>query len=42
MEPAKKDFLELSNIGPAPIVEIPDARLRPSRETLDSIMESVK
>jgi 2-oxoglutarate/2-oxoacid ferredoxin oxidoreductase subunit beta len=42
VEPAKKDFLTLSNVGPKPIVEIPDARLRPPKETLEAIMESLK
>jgi 2-oxoglutarate ferredoxin oxidoreductase subunit beta len=42
VEPAKKDFLTLSNVGPTPIVEIPDARLRPPKETLEAIMESLK
>jgi 2-oxoglutarate/2-oxoacid ferredoxin oxidoreductase subunit beta len=42
VEPAKKDFLTLSNVGPKPLVEIPDARLRPPKETLDAIMESLK
>ncbi len=42
VEPAKKDFIELSGIGTAPIVEIPDSGLRPSPEVLQEIMESLK
>jgi len=41
-EPTKKDFLELSSVGPNPLVEVPDERLRPSQATLDAIMESLK
>ena len=41
-EPSKKDFLELSNIGPTPIVSLPDSHLRPPREALETIMESLK
>jgi 2-oxoglutarate ferredoxin oxidoreductase subunit beta len=42
VEPAKKDFLELSHVGAEPIVEIPDSRLRPPKTALDEIMESLK
>jgi 2-oxoglutarate ferredoxin oxidoreductase subunit beta len=41
-EPTKKDFLELSGIGRDPIVEMPDARLRPGRKALDEIMGGLK
>jgi 2-oxoglutarate ferredoxin oxidoreductase subunit beta len=41
-EPAKKDFLELSNIGSTPIVSLPDSHLRPDRAALETIMESLK
>ena len=42
VEPAKKDFLELSGVGKVPLVEVPDARLRPPKQTLEAIMESLK
>ncbi len=42
VEPRKKDFLELSGIGREPIVSIPDSRLRPSKKTLDEIMEALR
>ncbi len=42
VEPAKKDFLELSGLGSEPIVSVPDARLRPGRAALEEIMESLK
>jgi 2-oxoglutarate/2-oxoacid ferredoxin oxidoreductase subunit beta len=41
-EPTKKDFLELSAVGPKPIVEFSDESLRPPKATLDAIMESLK
>jgi 2-oxoglutarate ferredoxin oxidoreductase subunit beta len=41
-EPAKKDFLALSGVGATPIVELPDERLRPSRESLDAMMDAQK
>ena len=41
-EPTKKDFLELSGLGPAPIVSVPEAHLRPGPEALEEIMESLK
>jgi 2-oxoglutarate ferredoxin oxidoreductase subunit beta len=42
VEPAKKDFLELSGIGPEPLVAVADDRLRPSREALEEIMQALK
>ncbi|HEY3202145.1 MAG TPA: 2-oxoacid:ferredoxin oxidoreductase subunit beta [Thermoanaerobaculia bacterium] len=42
VEPAKKDFLELSGIGPQPIVEMPESKLRPPKTALDEIMEALK
>jgi 2-oxoglutarate ferredoxin oxidoreductase subunit beta len=42
VEPAKKDFLELSGLSREPIVKLPDARLRPTRDALAEIMESLK
>jgi 2-oxoglutarate ferredoxin oxidoreductase subunit beta len=42
VEPAKKDFLELSGVGKVPLVEIPDSRLRPPKQALEAIMESLK
>ena len=41
-EPAKKDFLALSGVGATPIVELPNERLRPSRESLDAMMDALK
>jgi len=42
VEPAKKDFLTLSGLGSTPIVTVPDERLRPPKQALDEIMESLK
>ncbi|MBC8646083.1 MAG: 2-oxoacid:ferredoxin oxidoreductase subunit beta, partial [Thermoanaerobaculia bacterium] len=42
VEPQKKDFVTLLGLSDEPIVEIPDAKLRPGREALDRIMESLK
>ncbi|HEX4438901.1 MAG TPA: 2-oxoacid:ferredoxin oxidoreductase subunit beta [Thermoanaerobaculia bacterium] len=42
VEPTKKDFLELSGVGRTPIVTYPDERLRPPKQALDEIMESLK
>jgi 2-oxoglutarate ferredoxin oxidoreductase subunit beta len=42
VEPTKKDFLELSGLGKTPIVTVPDQRLRPPKQALDEIMESLK
>jgi 2-oxoglutarate ferredoxin oxidoreductase subunit beta len=42
VEPAKKDFLELSGIGPQPLVAVPDERLRPTPEALAEMMEALK
>ena len=42
VEPAKKDFLELSGVSGQPIVELPESRLRPPKKALDEIMESLK
>jgi 2-oxoglutarate/2-oxoacid ferredoxin oxidoreductase subunit beta len=41
VEPSKKDFLQLSNIGPAPIVSLPEEKLRPSPAALDEMMASL-
>jgi 2-oxoglutarate ferredoxin oxidoreductase subunit beta len=42
VEPSKKDFLELSNVGPEPIVALADEALRPPREALDEMMVALK
>jgi 2-oxoglutarate ferredoxin oxidoreductase subunit beta len=42
VEPTKKDFLTLSGLGSTPIVTVPDERLRPPKQALDEIMESLK
>ena len=42
VEPAKKDFLELSGLGAEPIVSMPEERLRPGRKALEEIMEALK
>jgi 2-oxoglutarate ferredoxin oxidoreductase subunit beta len=42
VEPAKKDFLELSGVGREPIATLPDSKLRPPRKALDEIMEALK
>ncbi|HTY41683.1 MAG TPA: 2-oxoacid:ferredoxin oxidoreductase subunit beta [Thermoanaerobaculia bacterium] len=42
VEPRKKDFLELSGAGAAPIVEMADAKLRPPKSALDEIMAALK
>ena len=42
VEAGKKDFLALSGVGATPIVELPDERLRPSRESLDAMMDALK
>jgi 2-oxoglutarate ferredoxin oxidoreductase subunit beta len=42
VEPAKKDFLELSGIGSHPLVTFSDDRLRPTRQALTEMMEALK
>ncbi len=42
VEPSKKDFLELSGVGAEPIVALPESKLRPPREALEQIMDSLK
>ena len=42
VEPEKKDFLTLLGLPEEPLVSIPDERLRPSRESLDRIMEALR
>jgi 2-oxoglutarate/2-oxoacid ferredoxin oxidoreductase subunit beta len=42
VEPARKDFLSIAGVGPQPIVELPESRLRPSSKSLDEIMEALK
>ena len=42
VEPTKKDFLELSGLSRDPIVAMPESKLRPPRQALEEIMESLK
>lgn len=42
VEPAKHDFTTLLNIVDEPLATLPLERVRPGREALDSIMESLK
>jgi 2-oxoglutarate ferredoxin oxidoreductase subunit beta len=42
VEPTKKDFLELSGLSRDPIVTMPESKLRPPRQALEEIMESLK
>jgi len=42
VEPQKKDFLTLIGLPEEPLVSMPDARLRPGREALAEIMESLR
>ena len=42
VEPTKKDFLELSGLSRDPIVSLPESKLRPPRQALEEIMESLK
>ncbi len=42
IEPAKHDFTTLLNLVDEPLATLPLERVRPGRETLDSIMEALK
>jgi 2-oxoglutarate ferredoxin oxidoreductase subunit beta len=42
VEPTKKDFLTLLGMPDRPLVELPAEKLRPTREALASIMESLR
>jgi 2-oxoglutarate/2-oxoacid ferredoxin oxidoreductase subunit beta len=41
VEPAKPDFLALLNVVPEPLASLPEEQVRPPREALDAIMESL-
>jgi len=42
VDPAKKDFTELLDMHPDPLATLPAELVRPSREALDEIMESLR
>jgi 2-oxoglutarate ferredoxin oxidoreductase subunit beta len=42
VEPGKKDLTELLDMHPEPLAELPDKLVRPSREALEEIMESLQ
>jgi 2-oxoglutarate/2-oxoacid ferredoxin oxidoreductase subunit beta len=42
VDPAKKDFTEVLNMHPEPLAQMPEALVRPSREALQEIMESLQ
>jgi hypothetical protein len=42
VEPGKKDFTELLDMHPDPLATLPEELLRPPREALDEIMESLR
>ncbi len=42
VDPGKKDFTELLNMHPEPLSQMPDELVRPSREALREIMESLQ
>ena len=42
IEPAKQDFITLLNVVDEPLATLPLDRVRPGREVLDEIMESLK
>ena len=42
VEPGKKDFTELLDMHPDPLATLPAELVRPSREALDEIMESLR
>ena len=42
IEPAKHDFTTLLNLVDEPLATLPIDRVRPGREVLDRIMESLK
>jgi 2-oxoglutarate/2-oxoacid ferredoxin oxidoreductase subunit beta len=39
---AKPTFVELLNLGDAPLATLPEAKVRPSRETLEQVMEELR
>ena len=42
VEPQKDDFISLLNLVDDPLATLPLERVRPGREALDEIMESLK
>jgi 2-oxoglutarate ferredoxin oxidoreductase subunit beta len=42
VEPDKDDFLSLLNVVDEPLASLPIQRVRPGREALDEIMESLR
>jgi 2-oxoglutarate/2-oxoacid ferredoxin oxidoreductase subunit beta len=42
IEPGKADFVTLLNLVDEPLATLPIERVRPGREVLDEIMESLK
>jgi 2-oxoglutarate ferredoxin oxidoreductase subunit beta len=42
VEPSKKDFLSLLDLPERPLAVIADEKVRPSRESLDQMMEELK
>ena len=42
VNPEKPMFLDLLNLGEAPLATLPEARTRPSREVLDQVLEELR